>query len=1063
MSPLRAVVVPVFTSVLLLTIAIPQAAIAQMPPHPRVKQLVERGQINTPYTLRNLDALRARGIDGAWTAPALQDRIQAAPGRPARTLGPALAPEGSWRALVILVDFSDKTAQVAASSFDNLLFGTASGSMRDYFSKVSYGALDIVTVHLPGTIGWKRAPRTYSYYCDGQNGFGTYPRNVQKLTEDVVNAANAAVDFSQYDNDGDGYVDALFIAHAGPGAEYTGNDNDIWSHAWVTSAPMSVDGKYVYRYSMEPEYWLTPGDMTIGVYAHELGHAAFGLPDLYDTDYSSEGVGDWSLMAGGSWNGPSPGGAYPAFPDVWSHMQMGYVTPATITTNITGASLRQIETYAEAWKLWTDGAPGSQYFLVENRQQTGYDTYLPGSGLLIYHVDEAVSTDNDKEWYPGYTSSGHYLVALEQADGQWHMEKGTNRGDGGDPFPGTVNRTSFTTSTTPDSKSYTGAVTGVALRAISVPGSTMTADLEISSTAPSLTLVSPNGGEGLTAGATFPIEWDALNITGSVTLEYSTNNGSSWLPIADVGLSAPVGARAAIGGEGTAEAFHTAEGAPVLSSQASTHSYTWTVPETPSAECRVRVSFAGPPALTDQSDAAFRILAPVPGLWGVQFNYDAEAVTGNNGNAGVVYMPDGREFWTSRWSTNVLHRWTVSGTLIETFSVTNVTGIRGMTYDGTYIYAAANNSTISVINPSTKTRVATITAPFDIRYITFDPTADGGAGGFWVGSFTSAATLISRSGTTLRTIPYASLNSASNYAAAFDAYSEGGPYLWFFGQGTGAGTPQRIVQVEVATGLPTGREHDVVTDVAAGISQPLAGGLFVAPDIVAHTVTIGGIVQGVDDHLFGYYLTPMPSTQVKALLQGPYSASTLSMQTGLRTSGVLADHFPGAQIPDAAVDSITIEARNAPTAAAATVRVFAPAWLLADGTVRMFTDTSRSAIDLAVPAGTYHIVVHHRNHIPVMSAAPVAVGAVPVEYDFTTAAAQCYGGDAASLGGGRYGLYAGDVDVNGGIGASDLASTRSAIGVLHTYAATDADLNGGVGATDLAIIRVNVGRLTSVP
>ncbi len=69
----------------------------------------------------------------------------------------------------------------------------------------------------------------------------------------------------------------MFIVHSGSGAEHTGNNNDIWSHAWTTSSPQNHDGVKVYRYSIEPEYWLNPGDMTCGIYAHEMGHSVFGF------------------------------------------------------------------------------------------------------------------------------------------------------------------------------------------------------------------------------------------------------------------------------------------------------------------------------------------------------------------------------------------------------------------------------------------------------------------------------------------------------------------------------------------------------------------------------------------------------------------------------------------------------------------------------------------------------------------------------------------------------------------------------------------------------------------
>ena len=141
--------------------------------------------------------------------------------------------------------------------FDNLIVWSKYwNSSHDYYKKVSYGNLDIVTVNLPSTVGWVTAPQTYSYYVNGQNGIGSYPHNSQKLVEDIVNLVNPSIDFSQYDNDGDGYVDALFIIHSGSGAEYTGNNNDIWSHAWTTSTPQILDGVKVYHYSIEPEYWV---------------------------------------------------------------------------------------------------------------------------------------------------------------------------------------------------------------------------------------------------------------------------------------------------------------------------------------------------------------------------------------------------------------------------------------------------------------------------------------------------------------------------------------------------------------------------------------------------------------------------------------------------------------------------------------------------------------------------------------------------------------------------------------------------------------------------------------
>ncbi len=435
-------------------------------PHPDLKQKIEQGEIEVPYYLKHQAQLLQEGVNSPAILP-----------DGSRPYGPEKIPEANFNAIAILIDFSDNTAQVNPTYFDNLLYGTRAGTVRHYYNEVTYGNLTIVTVHMPGSLGWMSAPQTYAYYVNNNNGFGSYPQNAQKLAEDAVALADPLVDFSQYDNDHDGYVDALFVIHSGPGAEFTGSNSDIWSHKWATRTPQVVDGVLVYTYSMEPEYWQNPGDMTCGVYAHEMGHAVFGLPDVYDRDGSSSGLGRWSLMAGGSWNGPL--GSSPAHPDAWNRLQMGYVTPVNITRDTVGCNIPNIENNMVMYRLWRQGATGNQYFLVENRQKTGYDAALPAAGLCIYHVDESVGTQNDNEWYPGHTGSGHYLVALEQADGNWNLEKNIDSGNLGDPFPGSTNKTFLDSVTIPDTRDYSFQTTRVAVRNISAPAAVMQADFEV--------------------------------------------------------------------------------------------------------------------------------------------------------------------------------------------------------------------------------------------------------------------------------------------------------------------------------------------------------------------------------------------------------------------------------------------------------------------------------------------------------------------------------------------------------------------------------------------------------
>ena len=264
-------------------------------------------------------------------------------------------------------------------------------------------------------------------------------------------------------------------------------------------------------------------------------------------------------------------------------------------------------------------------------------------------------------------------------------------------------------------------------------------------------------------------------------------------------------------------------------------------------------------------------------IWDVQVNYDATAVTGLAGNAAAIYLPSVGEFWTSRWASALLHRWTAAGALIEEFSVAGVTGVRSLTYDGTFLYAGQNTTSIAIIDPATKTLVGTITAPQTVRYITYDPTADGGNGGFWIGNFSTNPQLISMTGAVLATLTYANLGVTSIYGAAYDGYSPGGPFVWFWGQGTGTG-PQYIVQVDPATGLPTGLQHDVMTDVGLGITDGIAGGLFITEDLVSGFASIGGLLQGTPNRLFAYELA---STGAPCPVQPATNPSPASGTTGV--------------------------------------------------------------------------------------------------------------------------------------------------------------------------------------
>ena len=345
---------------------------------------------------------------------------------------------GAPKVLALMVDFSDNVGTQPQSHFQDMLFSDSTystGSLRDYYDEVSGGLLQIQG-DAEGGGGWYRVPETYAYYVDNQEGMGTYPKNSQGLVEDLVGVADADVDFSQYDNDGDGYVDGLIVIYAGD----AGDTTQIWPHAWAVPTPVLADGVYVYSYCVNPETW------NMGVYCHEYGHV-LGLPDLYDYGYESAGVGDWCLMASGGYGNDLQ---TPTHICGWGKQEMGWLTPIDVVTNSSGITLSPVETSQQVLKIAASSTNTDEYLLVENRKKTGFDAYLPDEGLAIWHIDDLM-TSNDDEWYPGLPEDTHYHVALEQSDGQWDLEHYNNSGDTGDLYQ---TGGAFTETTTPNSLGY---------------------------------------------------------------------------------------------------------------------------------------------------------------------------------------------------------------------------------------------------------------------------------------------------------------------------------------------------------------------------------------------------------------------------------------------------------------------------------------------------------------------------------------------------------------------------------------------------------------------------------
>lgn len=246
--------------------------------------------------------------------------------------------------------------------------------------------------------------------------------------------------------------------------------------------------------------------------------------------------------------------------------------------------------------------------------------------------------------------------------------------------------------------------------------------------------------------------------------------------------------------------------------------------------------------------------------WDLVFSYDITSISGKSANAGVTYVSEWDEIWTTEWyGSNTVDIWNVSDTSITLawtdLQVSGVVGIRGMTEDGTNIFAANNSDTIWVLTNGFPEVDTIIIAPFDVRYISYDPYADNDNGGFWIGNWYEDPTLIDRSGNIIRTLNYSDLGVESIYGGVYDYLSLDGPYLWLWGQGNGQGYPQNIVQIDPSTGLPTGVQHDVLSDVEIGQDSSLAGGLFISDELITDKIILGGILQGDSDYLFGYDIT----------------------------------------------------------------------------------------------------------------------------------------------------------------------------------------------------------------
>lgn len=397
--------------------------------------------------------------------------------------------------LVIGVDYATATATYATEQVQPLLFG-ASDSVSDYYSKTSYSSMTITpATESSGTandgfVGWLRLKDSHP-----NTGSSIDTRN-QQIAKDAIRAADPYINYSSYDDNGDGIIKptelSILIIVAGYEAAYSGDSPSVWAHQWYmygVGYPI-VDGKTIQQYAQFGE---KHGDhlATFGVMAHELGHLMFTLPDLYDTDTSnggSFGIGYFDLMGAGSWGaafGANPGSS-PTQLSAWSKEYLSWGEVNTVPSTQMVSFPNADGNNASIFRI--NPSDSNQYFLLENRQFTGYDagfqrqTGVSGhGGLVIYHIDKlktgqwpranTVNADEDDK--------GVDVEEANEGSLGYSMLDTYTHGAATNMFFFSGNNTSFTGSTIPDSKLKNSDSTNISVTDISSYGDTMTATVMV--------------------------------------------------------------------------------------------------------------------------------------------------------------------------------------------------------------------------------------------------------------------------------------------------------------------------------------------------------------------------------------------------------------------------------------------------------------------------------------------------------------------------------------------------------------------------------------------------------
>ena len=373
----------------------------------------------------------------------------------------AMPTTGTNQVLFFLIDFPDYPHVNSYDTITNKLFGAGLPaefpleSLTKFYERSSYGLLKIEGA----TLGWYRMAHNRSWYTDtyGDGNEANY-----QIIKEVAEHFNGSIDYSQFDNNNDGNIDYFAVLWAGPD---NGWANFWWGYQWeLYSANLTLDGVRFFSFSWQWESRPVGSAYMADVVIHETGHA-LGLPDYYDYDGSvgpDGGVGGMDMMD-----------ANYCDHNCFSKFILDWLTPTVVLTGTNQMPKLNSAEYPEAVALANGyaGTPFEEYFMVQNRQQVGNDQNLPGSGLVVWHLDARLNgAGTDYQYNNSYTA--HKLLKLMEADGLHEIES-NGSADAGDFY---VAGKEFTPASNPDSDFYDGTKSEVRVTNISASNRVVTAD-----------------------------------------------------------------------------------------------------------------------------------------------------------------------------------------------------------------------------------------------------------------------------------------------------------------------------------------------------------------------------------------------------------------------------------------------------------------------------------------------------------------------------------------------------------------------------------------------------------